>query len=406
MQKHYLIIAFVFVLFPLPSLAKDSFELRLQQTNGSDTDSGEAAYSQREDLFNTLTLDGLQGVLNNPINPLNVDGQMLLQGVEYQFQFNSGDDPSAIYVVLSSKCLDNKKTFEAGAPDQSLQQMVDWFQNGREGLRRDCLSEESPIDPVAGNPLSLMSNMLESDFAVASQNSPRNPQKRSAAYRLIPEMGRHATADYNYESYTLPASIVMPMAQPRNHLLLSMPVTQVNNNGSMSTSASFGVHLQRRISDYWQLTPGVRVGYVESDSFEAASAIYSASINNTFYLLFDRINISLHNLLSSYRTAKHPYSKYQTIYELENKAMKNAIRMDGSLNLHIFGAPGSWSLVMADTRFYGDTLYMEEYQDLSFSVGTRRRVGSGDWQAIRMGLTYTQGQHGFSGYRVNFGYFF
>ncbi|MDH5302239.1 MAG: hypothetical protein OEW58_12850 [Gammaproteobacteria bacterium] len=413
-QQHLLNIGILFLLFPVSSWAKETFELHVNLITLEDISySKTKAFSQRANLFESVNVNRFESLLSTNINNYDkLDGTLKIQGVEYQFQSDakpgSNPGPAVQYkLTLKSACLPQDKVF---ITDQSrndgLQQMIGWLQQGSQGLKRACLSEKSPVDPVAGNPLSLMSTMLESDFAISSQNSPRNPIQRKTSFRLVPEMGQHTANGFHYASYTVPASVILPMAQPRNHLVLSMPVTQVDNNGSITTSSSIGAHLQRRMHDNWQITSGVRVGYVDSDSYQASASMYSASVNNTFFILLDNINLSVHQLLSAHRANKNPFSDYQTEYQLENQSMKTALRAEGSLNLHIFGSPGSWDAIVADTRFFGDKLYMEHYQDLALSIGARRRVGSGDWQAVRGGLTYTQGQHGFQGYKINFGYFF
>ena len=69
-------------------------------------------------------------------------------------------------------------SFDPGTLDEALEQFEDWAKGdfdsatAEQGLVTDLLQalvEESPVDPVAGNPNSLQSRMFGSDFRLGSQ---------------------------------------------------------------------------------------------------------------------------------------------------------------------------------------------------------------------------------------------
>jgi hypothetical protein len=77
------------------------------------------------------------------------------------------------------------------------------------------------------------------------------------------------------------------------------------------------------------------------------------------------------------------------------------------LPFKVFGGEGtSWQLSLVDTRFFGDDLYVEYYNDIALSVGRRQRPGDPSWKNWRLGITGTWGENNYKGARLNFGYRF
>ena len=66
----------------------------------------------------------------------------------------------------------------------------------------------------------------------------------------------------------------------------------------------------------------------------------------------------------------------------------------------------SLELAEVNTQFFGDELYVENFTDLSATLGTFRRDGLVAWSALRLGFTYTFGENDYKGWRVSLGYRF
>jgi hypothetical protein len=79
--------------------------------------------------------------------------------------------------------------------------------------------------------------------------------------------------------------------------------------------------------------------------------------------------------------------------------------VQGPLNgTTLFGEPLTWELAAINTQFTGDDTYVSNYTEIHATVGTRTEDRTMVWDSLRLGLSYTFGDHGYDGLRLSFGY--
>ena len=89
-------------------------------------------------------------------------------------------------------------------------------------------------------------------------------------------------------------------------------------------------------------------------------------------------------------------------YSLSNQVIKNGFAVEAPSGIRLAGKQTSWEASIANTYLMGDALYINNYYDLALSLGTVKVNNN----SLRLGMTYTQGDHGYSKFNMNFGYQF
>jgi hypothetical protein len=321
-------------------------------------------------------------------------------------------------IVMSIPSLSFTKSFTGSTRDESQEQFEDFLKANGENILQQILQAavaQTPVDPVAGNPNSLMSTMGSADFAAGvdfttSADATPTGEARvevstSNSFGIGLRFGRFSAGDFDQDVFNLPLSYTYRFdSDPRKQLLFDFPLTYSRTQDAESFGASFGLGYRFPVNDDWSLTPAVRVGALGSVDLGAAAIIYSGSLTSNYNLYWDDLKVSIGNMGGYYRTTSIESGDFKLDYDLTNGLIKNGIGVEGPVNFRIFGNPTSWQFSTTHTLFTGDDLFVDQYVDVAFSFGTR--ATQSQWDRLRLGVTYTKGNNDFSGFQANFGYTF
>ncbi|HVT34991.1 MAG TPA: hypothetical protein VHE37_05385, partial [Nevskiaceae bacterium] len=310
------------------------------------------------------------------------------------------------------------QTFAGSTREESRDLLKEWFKGaGADQLKQlqTALAKASPIDPVAGNPNSLMAQMVGADFAVATDALGAGKEGFGGGasdtrnlFGASVRFGRYTQNNFDATVLQLPLSYTHLMDAPGYALSFDLPLTYVDNNGAKSGSASLGVGLRVPVAERWSLIPAVRVGVVASADLGAGSLMYSGGVTSDYQLpsFSTKVNIGLANMVALYKTGSLKVGEYETGYDLQNYVFRNGILLDGEPGWHGFESLLRWEVSLVHTDYTGSDLYSRSSTDIGASIGTRRQTGATVWNALRLGATYTFGPGKISGAQVNFGYTF
>ncbi len=285
------------------------------------------------------------------------------------------------------------------------------------GRLADLLVATTPTDPVAGNPASLQGSMVASDFGIGSGfggignvkvDDKGNLEEISGrgVFGVAARLGRFSAGDASGDVIELPLSYVKPLADPRWALVFEMPLTYTDIEGSNSYSVSLGGGVRIPVLDQWSLTPTLRYGAVSSEDLGAASGMYSANITSSFRFKVRNLDFNLANMLSYIATTGGPSIDDSLDYDLQNTVSRNGLAVSGNLGRQIFNEDATWEAFIVNTQIFGDDVFVDNYTDVSFSVGTKKSQNGLTWDAARIGITYTFGSGDFDKFNLNFGYQF
>ena len=262
-------------------------------------------------------------------------------------------------------------------------------------------------DPVAGNPASLQARMVEADFSMGSgigggsnygseRTASADADGDEDAPNLIgagARLGRFTSNDIDTTVIELPFNYTIPLADPRYALIFDLPLTYVDIDGATSYAGSLGFGVRVPVFDNWSITPSLRSGITGSVDLGSVGGLYSTLGNMVSYVATTPIDTEVDG--------------YQIEYDLENYITRNGVGLSGEVpGRTLLGLPMTWEAYVVNTQIFGDDVFIDNYTDVAFSLGSKASNNGITWDAVRLGLAYTFTNEDYSGFKLDFGYRF
>ena len=268
--------------------------------------------------------------------------------------------------------------------------------------------QNTPNDPVSGTPVSLQARMAGAAFDNGSDVGPGARTGGSRARGTLSarhlglslQSGRYSGPGFSASINTTPLSYSIPFDDPRWALKIDLPISFAVINGVENVSASLGVGLRMPVYDNWTLTPELRLGVTRNRTRKVTAKLLNASVISNYRIpLRNGHSLTIGNSLT-YSTT------FGSAYDQENVIGKNGIEISGPTRARLFGLPTTWEASVVHTKVGGDATYIDEWVDVSFSLGTIGSKNNVTWDSVRVGITYTRASRGVEGININFGYEF
>ena len=365
------------------------------------------SYEKLEDLVEVMDNEGLRSLADNYTETSAANVILNVRGLAAYANY----DANSTTLTFSIPELNINKTFTGATRDSSQDLLENYLKKNGDGILTDMLSYlagQTPTDPVAGNPGSLMSQMGGADFNngtdLGGGNSIQAMRSSQNSFGIGLRFGNYSTSDYDQQVYCLPLTYTYRFnSDPQKRILFDLPIVYSDVEGSRAYSTSLGMGFRLPVTREWGLTPGVRIGALGSIDMGSAAIIYSASLTSNYNLRWKNYIFTMGNMFAYYTTESINAGDYEIDYDLTNTMLKNGLGVEGPLRMKLWGKPTSWQFSVANTAFSGDELYIDNYFDFSLSFGTRATKGL--WNYLRMGVTYTYCDE-YDGFQINFGYSF
>lgn len=396
----------LFSAVPMVSQAADLF-------SGTFTSDGASAFASSrtaQDFTALLTTSGIETLLPTYTDVSAATIAASLRGVAVTLSFPANS--TTLQLVVPGAQVD--RSFTGATRDDSRDQLIEWLkgQGGTDLTRILQLAVATTgVDPVAGNPNSLMSTMGASDFnsATGATGGAGGSGSGRGSAGFGARFGNYTIGSNDTSVVVLPLSYTYTFANGSG-LILDVPLTIADTSGAQSYSGSFGVGYRFAVPVtlperwQWSLTPALRFGGVGSIDLGAVGGLWSGSVTSSLTApLRDGMNLTLGNMVSLLRTVPVNYGGYNTSYELQNTMYRNGLILNQRLG-EFRGREISGSLFAIDTRFAGDALYVSSYQEYGVYLNAGQPMRLGGLQVpLRAGVTYLQGERGYSGFTVNLG---
>lgn len=380
----------------LPAAARDAFE-------GTFTVDGQTTNVSRrsaEDFVDIFTDAGLNALFATYTTNSAATAVVSLRGVPATLSYAAGS--TTLRLIVPTAGID--ESFTGATRDESQDLALRWFR-GRGGAALTRLLQtaaaSTPIDPVAGNPNSLMAQMGASDFAVGT-----GAGGLGSRFSLGARFGSYSAEGFDTRVWTLPLGYSFGFANGAT-MVIDAPLTLVSNAGAQSYSGSIGlgvrVPVRLGLSDVdWTLTPMLRVGGVGSVSLASVSGMWSVSLTSALdWRVREGTSLTIGNMVSRLQTFPVNVGDYRVDYDLTNIMFRNGVIATQAIG-EWFGRPVRASLFAIDTRFTGDALFIRSYQEFGGFLTTDLRAG-GQSVPLSVGVTVLSGERGYRGYSLNLG---
>ena len=307
---------------------------------------------------------------------------------------------------------EGKGTTAAAARDNANEQFKDFLKkNGGDVVNRIMkkLAEVSPVDPIAGNPNSLQSQMVTTDFDrnfTSHASNIKAAQPGSATSNLIGVGLRFGSYDINgkkSDSYTIPLSYTNRSdLDPRRQLTISAPLTYTAVEGGKVYSFNPGISYRIPMNDEWALTPAIGYGLTGSVELGSLGQMVSGSLTSSYVINRDGYDIAIGNMVGFYQSLKAQAGDYSYDPGIKNTIFRNGVMLSRPASLFGKGMSVEYSLI--DTRFTGDALYTNGYDEIGVTLGTNKGANSAR-SYLRAGVSYLTSSQA-KGFTANLGYWF
>lgn len=180
------------------------------------------------------------------------------------------------------------KTFSGSTREESLGLFKEYIRDA--GTHHNLLKayvRYSPIDPIAGNPNSLMAQMAQADYLVGHLSPLSGCSCCWKAQPIVNQIQVGTYADRSFAGGFDTTSVTLPFrysySPDLDHaLILDTPLTYLRNGGASSLVGSIGIGYHIPVINGWSLTPIVRFGAGGSLDLCTSGSFISGGLTNVF----------------------------------------------------------------------------------------------------------------------------
>ncbi|MBF0362889.1 MAG: hypothetical protein HQK49_17855 [Oligoflexia bacterium] len=364
-------------------------------------------YSKFEDVLSAVKLNQISNNFPGYSGTGSVGINLDFRGLPMSLSYASGSTD----LVLSVPLMGINKTFSGTSRDATNDQFKDWLKKDGQATLNDILkkmAELSPYDPVAGNPTSLMGGMVTADFnrgfnPSSSTTTAGGAKDTSNLFGIGLQYGLYKASGLNASNYTLPLSYTIRFASdPRKQLIFDIPLNYLKVEDAKSYNVGISASFKFPVIDNWILTPSMGTGVAGSVDMASVGQIVSGSMTSSYTWDLQKVHLNLGNMLGYYQTIKIKIAGYESNPKLSNTVFRNGFMV--SIPHKISTWDSESEIFVVDTRFFGDKLYLEQYNEFGFSLGSVKSRAD-LIRYLRGGFTYLFSSKT-KGYVFNVGYSF
>lgn len=364
--------------------------------------------SDLTNILNTLDRESLSSNLNY-VETHQITAALDFRGLPMSLKFSE----NSTILELEIASVDIKETFSGVDREASIRLLERWFKNGNKGdiekIMRE-LARVSPIDPIAGNPNSLMGTMVSTDFV---NNFKRVTTRRQAPIVIAPVFNSLNIEGKQSDSLTLPLSYAFDVADnPRENIILSIPLSYVKVQNAKTYTAGLGLAYALPMNNEWTLVGSTKYALVGSKSLGSLAQMSGTALTSSYTIdLGNRYALSFGNMLGYYTTVKLFNADYAFDPGISNTVFRNGIMY--SFPTDKMYKDSSMDLFVIDTQYTGTKLFLESYDEIGISFGFNKNVMNRSAEEdnyefdseLKLGISYLTSSKA-NGFEVNFGYSF
>ena len=202
-------------LAPGMAIANDGvFKIDVRSVTGAVTQTGSKSFKKIDDLVNSLDNNGLRSIVPSYTNTSAASAVLSVRGLPATATY-AANSTTLRFQVPS---LNIDLSFTGATRDQSQDRFFEFLKGKGSGIVSDLLkglAAKTPLDPVAGNPNSLMAQMAGASFsqglgggAAPGSTTVAVDAKDGSQVRfgLGARFGRYNQGDFKSQTFTVPLS--------------------------------------------------------------------------------------------------------------------------------------------------------------------------------------------------------
>jgi hypothetical protein len=380
----------------------------------------EESYNEIKDLVDAIDEDYIRQNIPNYTDVSEAFGKVNFRGVSIELGFKK----ESTELALDIPAIGVKEIFVGSTRDDSVDKLEEWFKNsGGEALTKlmQELVASTPNDPIAGNPNSLMANIVQLDYDAAFTANNSNIRQvseietdktvnNSNLIGIGARFGSYRQGDMDSQHISFPLSYTVRFDNSSNKLRFKLPITMTEVDGAKAYNLGFGIGFGWQLVDNWEITPSVNYAAVASVDLGSVGQIASGSVTSAYKFGIGNCELSIGNMIGYYKTLEFSYDDYSLNPDIANTVIRNGIML--SIPTQNILQRTAIELFINDTRYFGSNLYIDQYNEIGFSFGytkTERKTVLSKiknyFRDFRIGVTYLYSDNS-KGFSANIGYKF
>ncbi|HEU0202309.1 MAG TPA: hypothetical protein VFR86_18000 [Burkholderiaceae bacterium] len=385
-------------------------------------------FKSAEDAIEQFESNNLQRILPGYTDNNAVNSDVNFRGVPMVMSFpEAGSTLNPNTLSFSVPDLNFSTSFTGATRTESVRQLIDFLKNNSFFLSRlgKLLVARSPADPLAGNPASLQSSMVGSDFAMAlwifnPDFIPEDEEQEARSNRImLAQAGGPPSAvgaartfnnlagagisglsmsheDVSTTAATIPLQYnVRSDVDPRRGFSLRLPLTYASFDGSVSTAANLGLAYRIPVQRRWVITPTIGYGAAYSRDLASIGHFVSGAVMSSYGFKLPGADLVLANMIGHYRSLKFSGGDFSYDPKISNTVFRNGLLY--SRPFELAGARRSGQVYLIDTRMTGTELFIENWQEIGVNIGTRPRINAArEYGSLGLGYLHSPRYKGFT----------
>lgn len=293
-----------------------------------------------------------------------------------------------------------------GATRAEATERFDRFLTGREdpaGMRRiikDWVAT-SPVDPVAGNPASLLGRSVAADLDLATRlpGDDGGMAPRAAGWHGSAGLGfdEHSIRDFDTRGFNLPLGLSYAFGEDGPEAFLQAPLSLSETKGAHTYALSLAAGVRLPVVTTpdlrWAVTPSLRLGAGGSERVGGGGLMASGALGSDLRLAVGPFTLGLGNSIGRAQIEPMKIDDIELPYHVRSWAFRNSVSLSRPVG-QVGGLPLGLGVSFTDTRLAGDRMAVPSWQE----YGITARLGT---QApVQLGVSLLDGENNYHGMRV------
>ena len=356
------------------------------------------------DLFSDQALEELFGP-DYSAGRTGVAANLDLRGVAANLTYFADGNPEGVdpsWLVFEIPSAGIRYEFDGTSRDQSESEFQDWLE-GQAGQGEELslllkeFTEFSPVDPVAGNPNSLESRILDGDFDLGGMGPflgdfPEGTEDFPNLWKVDFNFGYFGAGPYSGESYELDLAFGWNPSRRLSVLTDLAFMFSVVEGEALTGIGHFGLGLQARMMEWWNLSLVARGGIAASVDVGAVGAMYSVSLVSHLRYPIREYWFEMRNMVGVANSIDGiEIEGLELNYDLTNVVLKNGISINREFSLGSSSRPLRASLFFTQTGYFVDELWLKYTHELGLGIGLIGKDGIPAYGPLSLDASYVFG---------------
>ena len=259
----------------------------------------------------------------------------------------------------------------------------------------------SPVDPVAGNPGSLLGRTVAADLDLATRppGDDGGMTPRAAGWHGSAgiDVDAFSVQDFDTRGYTIPLGLSYVFGEDGPEAVLRMPLTMAETSGANTLYAGMLAGLRLPVVTTpdvrWSVTPALRVTAGGSERIGGGGVALGGSLGSDLRLALGTFTLSIGNSLGYTQIEPLKVKEIELPYHVRSWAFRNSVALSHPVG-RVMDLPLALGLSVTDTRLVGDAMAVPSWQEYGVTASLGRQA------PIRLGVSYLDGENDYSGLRV------